>query len=154
MAEKIVPMNFKWATISPDPVTAVMRNQFEPVDLIVQVGIPVQEEYLVNYEVLHEHALALSEHRELEIKAELSADIDSAGEGPGPYPEVPILTVEGMKFVVGALSLEGNSFEPDVEEEFEDDWDEKDDTVSSEDDAADEDDDFEDFDDDEEWEDE
>jgi len=113
-----VTMQFKWLQVSPDPHNVTMRNTLEPVDIIIEVGVPRTKENFANF-------LALSEHRELEIKAELNADIESAGKGPQP-----ILTVEGMRYVISQLSGSNNTFEPELEEE---EWDDVESTSDDED---------------------
>jgi hypothetical protein len=129
---------FKWTQNSPDSHDVTMRNTLEPINTFIEVDVP--RKYFVN-------ADELSKHRELEIQATIVPDVESAGKRP-----FPILTVEGMRYVISQLSG-GGSFEPEVEEDdFDDeDWDEDDDTVSDE-DFDDDDEDFDD--DDEDWEDE
>jgi hypothetical protein len=139
---KHVTLKFRWTSFSPDPHNVTMRNTLEPEDVFVEVRVPKSVKYF-NEE--------MGVHRELEIQAELSPDIESPGEEPEP-----VLSVEGMKFVVDILSLEDSSFEPEVEDDDEDWGDdntdeddfgddfEDDDTVASDDDE-----DFED--DNEEW---
>ena len=94
-----VTMNFKWMTASPDPHNKTMRNTLEPVDIFVQVEIPMKHEYFVNSEPI--------------IKAELGVDDEKA--------PLPILTREGMQYVLAQLSLE-DVLEPEVSEE---EWDEE-----------------------------
>ena len=93
-----VVVSFKWAQISPDPHSVTMRNTLEPLDVIVQLEVPLTHEYIANSESV--------------IKNELGV-----GEKERP---IPILTKEGMQFAINALSLEDNSLEPVTDE----DWDE------------------------------
>lgn len=111
---------FKWVTTSPEPHDVTMRNSLEPIDVFVEVEVPVEEKYLANFKAIKEHQLKLVEYREAEIKAELYFDAKSPGKNPGPYPVPPSLTVDGLRYVVSQLSGNGG-FTPEVEEE---DWDE------------------------------
>jgi hypothetical protein len=112
MTEAKTAVWFRWTQNSPDSHNVTMRNTLEPINTFVEVEVP--RKYFVN-------ADELSEHRELEIQAEIVPDVESAGKRP-----FPILTVEGMRFVISQLSG-GGSFEPEVEEE---EWDDEDSTVS------------------------
>lgn len=124
-------VRFKWVNTSPEPHDVTMRNSLEPIEVFVELDVPVEEKYLANYEVMQEHHLKLVKHREAEIKAELSADDEKVGKHPGPYPDNPVLTIEGLRYVVSQLSGSNSTFEPEVEEE----WDEESgDDVSWEDD--------------------
>ena len=99
-----VTMNFRWATASPDPHNKTMRNTLEPVDIFVQVEVPMKHEYFVNSEPI--------------IKAQLGVDGDYDSDKAEPL--TPILSREGMQYVLAQLSLEVAS-EPEVSEE---EWDE------------------------------
>ena len=121
---------FEWKQVSPDPHNVTMRNTLEPVNTFIEVEVP--RKYFVNSD-------DLSKHRELEIQAELVPDVESAGKRP-----YPILSVEGMRYVISQLSG-AKTFEPEVEEEdFDDDFDDVESTPDEEDG-------FGDFDDDEDW---
>ena len=65
----------------------------------MEVLVPMTKEYLANAE-------DVLEARNMTIKASLSPDIESAKDEP-----VPILTVEGMRYVFSQLSLSGNEFD-------------------------------------------
>jgi hypothetical protein len=97
-------VTFKWASVSPDPHNVTMRSNLEPVDIIVAVFVPMQKEYLANADIM-------LNARETTIKASLDPDMDKAEEEPDP-----ILTREGMRYVVAELSLEVAP-EPEVSEE-------------------------------------
>ena len=101
-------VTFKWISVSPDPHNVTMRSNLEPVDVNVAVFVPMQKEYLANADVM-------LNARETTIKASLDPDLDKAPEEPNP-----ILTREGMQYVLAQLSLEVVS-EPEVSEE---EWDE------------------------------
>ena len=141
--ETVKPSNavvrFKWANTSPEPHDVTMRNSLEPENVFVEVLVPMTKEYLANSE-------DVLEARNMTIKASLSPDIESAKDEP-----VPILTVEGMRYVFSQLSLGNNEFDSDspIEDDLDDeDWDSND-AVSDEDDDFDSEND--DFDDDEDW---
>ena len=101
-------VTFKWASVSPEPHNVTMRNNLEPVDVVVAILVPMQREYLANADIM-------LDARETTIKASLDPDMDKAPEEPAP-----ILTREGMQYVLTQLSLEKVS-EPEVSEE---EWDE------------------------------
>jgi len=115
-------VRFKWVISSPEPHDVTMRNSLEPVDVFVELDVPMEEKYVANFAVLNEHHLKLVKHREAEIKAELSPDAKSPGKSPGPYPEDVILTIEGLRYIVSQLSGSNSTFKPEVEDEEE--WDE------------------------------
>lgn len=129
MTEKVQPterLKFKWASFSPDPHDITMRNNLEPVEVFVEIEVPLKKEYFANIERLIKVSLGVSDE-----VAKVS----------------PILTREGMRFVTEELSLRTSSPEPDVEDLDDEDWDDDNledslDTVSNDDD---------DFDDDEDW---
>ena len=136
MAEQIKPpevgLRFLWSSVSPDPHNVTMRSNLEPVDVIVELLVPMTKEYLANAE-------AVLIAKEAAIKAELGVDDEKV-----PHQPRPVLTVEGMRYVFSQLSMsEGTRLEET--EDSDDDWDE--DEVSDE--STDDDDDFDD--DDEDW---
>jgi hypothetical protein len=45
-------LKFRWATFSPDPHTVTMRNSLEPVEVFVEVKVPLKKEYFANIERL------------------------------------------------------------------------------------------------------
>ena len=98
MAEAIVTMKFRWVSVSPEPHNVTMRNNLEPVDVFVQVEVPLKHEYIANSEPI--------------IQVQLDADLSDEPE--------PIFTKEGMRFAIDQLSLEVIS-EPVSKEEWEDD---------------------------------
>ena len=83
MTEK-VPFRFKWVSASPDPKSAAMRNNLEPQEIYVEIGLPLKHEYFANAEDL--------------LKEGLGVDI---GE-----PVKPILSPEGMRYALEQLSLQ------------------------------------------------
>ena len=101
-------VTFKWASVSPDPHNVTMRSNLEPVDVIVAVFVPMQKIYLANADIM-------LDARETTIKAALIPDEPKAPEEPNP-----ILTKEGMQYVLEQLSLEVAP-KPEVSEE---EWDE------------------------------
>jgi len=112
----VVPVKFKWIQVSPDPHDLTMRNSLEPVELFVEVDIPLKHEYIRNSERI--------------IKLQL--DVDATEK----WSEItPILSVEGMKYALNVLSLKSNQFEPEVEEDWEseEDWDQTEDDAEWED---------------------
>ena len=84
MADATVTMKFRWMTISPDSHNKTMRNTLEPIDVFVQVEVPLKHEYIANSESI--------------IKAQLGVNKEKE--------PLPILTREGMKFAIDQLSLE------------------------------------------------
>ena len=121
MTDNTLPFRFKWVSVSPDPHNKTMRNTLEPVDVFVEVEIPVKGEYFANAEAI--------------LKEQLGVDITESTE--------PILLPEGMKYAIQQLSLQEIA-EPVSDDEWDDagdetsedvDWDEdKDDEESIEDD--------------------
>jgi len=99
MADATVTLEFKWIQVSPDPHDVTMRNTLEPVDVFVLVEVPLKHEYIANSEPI--------------IAVKLGVD--------GEKPQKPILTKEGMQYVINELSLQQKAIlEPDVEEDWDD----------------------------------
>ena len=101
MSEPVVTMKFRWMSVSPEPHNVTMRNSLEPVDVFVQVEVPLKHEYIANSEPIITHQL------QVDVNDELEPD--------------PILTKEGMRYAIDQLSLEVIPAEPVSEEE----WDEE-----------------------------
>jgi len=119
--ENKLPFRFKWVSASPDPHNKTMRNNLEPQDILVEVGIPVKGEYFANAEDI--------------LKEQLGVDVKESTK--------PILTPDGMKYAIQQLSLQAVA-EPVSDDEWDeagdedDGWDEDDDTSEDEDDDWDE----------------
>ena len=79
-----VTIKFRWVSVSPEPHNVTMRNSLEPVDVFVEVEVPLKHEYIANSEPI--------------IKVQIDADLSDEPE--------PILTKEGMRFAINQLSLE------------------------------------------------
>jgi len=92
-----VTMKFRWVSVSPDPHNKTMRSNLEPLDVFVQIEVPLKHEYIANSEPI--------------IKAQLGVDDDKE--------PAPVLTKEGMRYVIEQLSLEVIA-EPVDDEEWED----------------------------------
>ena len=101
-----VTIKFRWVSISPEPHNVTMRNSLEPVDVFVQVEVPLKHEYIANSESI--------------ITVQISADLSDEPE--------PILTKEGMRYAIEQLSLEAIP-ESEVSEE---EWGEENDEGSEE----------------------
>ena len=106
MTDNTLPFRFKWISVSPDPHNKTMRNTLEPVDVFVEVEIPVKGEYFANAEAI--------------LKEQLGVDITESTE--------PILLPEGMKYAIQQLSLQEIA-EPVSDDE----WDEASDESSKDD---------------------
>ncbi|MHA2329757.1 MAG: hypothetical protein ACXACR_14675 [Candidatus Hodarchaeales archaeon] len=108
MADAIVTMKFRWVSVSPDPHNKTMRNTLEPLDAFVQVEVPLKHEYIANSEPI--------------IKTQLGVDDDKE--------PTPILTKEGMRYVIDQLSLEvvaeaisDEEWEDAIDTDDDDNWD-------------------------------
>ena len=108
MPEATVTMKFRWVSVSPDPHNKTMRNTLEPIDAFVQVDVPLKHEYIVNSGKI----------------IEVQLDVDLSEE-----PE-PILTKEGMRYVIDQLSLEvvaeaisDEEWEDAIDTDEDDNWD-------------------------------
>ena len=84
MADNTLPFRFKWISVSPDPHNKTMRNNLEPVDVFVEVAIPVKADYFINAESI--------------LKEQLGVDITESTKA--------ILTPQGMKYALQQLSLQ------------------------------------------------
>ena len=107
MTDNTLPFRFKWVSVSPDPHNKTMRNNLEPVDVFVEIEIPVKGEYFANAEEI--------------LKEQLGVDVKKSTE--------PILLPEGMKYAIQQLSLQEIA-EPVSDDEWDEaseddvDWDE------------------------------
>ena len=125
-------MKFKWIATSPEPHDVTMRNTLEPVDIFIEVDVPLKHEYIYNVEPV--------------IQSQIQTDFEDG-------KPIPTLTAKGLLYVVSQLSMQ-NAVKAAVEDLSDEDWDDEsaDDTASDDADDSFEDDDF--SDDDEDWEDE
>ena len=101
-----VTIKFRWVSVSPEPHNVTMRNSLEPVDVFVQVEVPLKHEYIANSEPIIQVQLGVDDEKE---------------------PET-ILTKEGMRVAIDQLSLEAIP-ESEVSEE---EWGEENDEGSEE----------------------
>ena len=97
MADNTLPFRFKWISVSPDPHNKTMRNNLEPVDVFVEVAIPVKADYFINAESI--------------LKEQLGVDVTESTKA--------ILTPQGMKYALQQLSLQ-DVIEPASEDDWED----------------------------------
>jgi hypothetical protein len=106
-----LPFLFKWVSVSPDPHNVTMRNNLEPVEVFVEVDIPIKHEYIANTEPI--------------LNEQLGVDVTESTEA--------ILTPEGLRYAVQLLSLqevtlaEEDLGEETWEDESEESWDAGDD---------------------------
>ena len=119
MTDNTLPFRFKWISVSPDPHNKTMRNTLEPVDVFVEIAIPVKGEYFANAEAI--------------LKEQIGVDITESTE--------PILLPEGMRYAIQQLSLQeitepvsDDEWDNASEEESSVDWDadKKDDKLDDE----------------------
>ncbi|MHA2253525.1 MAG: hypothetical protein ACXAD7_24415 [Candidatus Kariarchaeaceae archaeon] len=98
-------------SVSPDPHNVTMRNNLEPVEVFVEVDIPIKHEYIANTEPI--------------LNEQLGVDVTESTEA--------ILTPEGLRYAVQLLSLqevtlaEEDLGEETWEDESEESWDAGDD---------------------------
>ena len=95
MTDNTLPFRFKWVSVSPDPHNKTMRNTLEPVDVFVEVEIPVKGDYFANAEAI--------------LKEQIGVDVTESTK--------PILLPEGMKYAIQQLSLQEIS-EPVSDEDW------------------------------------
>ena len=95
MTDNTLPFRFKWVSVSPDPHNKTMRSNLEPVDVFVEVEIPVKGDYFANAEAI--------------IKEQIGVDVTESTK--------PILLPEGMKYAIQQLSLQETA-EPASDDEW------------------------------------
>ena len=98
MTDNTLPFRFRWVSASPDPHKTPMRNNLEPMEIFVEIDIPVKHEYIRNTEPI--------------LKEQLGVD-------EVPESTEPILTPEGMRYALEQLSLQ-TVVEPVSDDEWED----------------------------------
>ena len=84
MTDNTLPFRFKWISVSPDPHNKTMRSNLEPVDVFVEIEIPVKADYFANAEAI--------------LKEQIGVDVTESTK--------PILLPEGMKYAIQQLSLQ------------------------------------------------